>query len=48
MSRESLKSFLEKLDKELKGSSATYRREADRREMSFYYHAGDLSKELFH
>lgn len=48
MSRASLKNFLEKLDKELKGSSATYRREADRREMSFYYHAGDLGAALFH
>ena len=48
MSRESLKAFLEKLDKELKGSSGPYRREADRREMTFYYNAGELSGELFH
>ena len=48
MSRASLKIFLEKLDKELKGSSKTYRKEADRREMSFYYHANDLASALVH
>lgn len=39
MSRQSLVRFLEKLDKELYGSSSAYRKEADGREMSFTFNA---------
>ena len=46
MSRQKLKSFLLKLDEELKGSSKTYRREADGKEMTFVYNANLLVKEL--
>lgn len=46
MSRQSLVRFLEKLDKELYGSSATYRREADGREMSFSFNANRFVKAL--
>lgn len=39
MSRQSLIRFLEKLDKELYGSSSAYRKEADGREMTFTFNA---------
>ena len=46
MSRAKLKNFLLKLDEELKGSSKTYRREADGREMTFVYNSKLLINEL--
>lgn len=46
MSRQSLIKFLEKLDKELYGSSAIYRKEADGREMSFTFNANRFVKAL--
>lgn len=46
MSRQSLIKFLTKLDKELYGSSAKYRREADGREMTFTFNKRRFVEEL--
>lgn len=46
MSRQSLKGFLEQLDKELKGSSGPYRKEADKREMNFIFNKTSFITEL--
>ena len=46
MSRQSLKGFLEQLDKELQGRSGPYRLEADRREMNFIFNKNSFVIEL--
>ena len=46
MSRQRLKGFLEKLEKEMYRRDPTYRREADKREMTFFYNPKRLADEL--
>lgn len=46
MSRQKLKGFLEKLEKEMYRRDPTYRREADKREMTFFYNPKKLADEL--
>lgn len=46
MSRQRLKSFLEQLEREMYGTSKEYRKEADKREMTFFYSATSLKQEL--